>query len=151
MSSSRSLGAITSSSSSVSRASRNARNANSSARCRTLFAAGQIGYFTGDPATAAERKRGVSFHRKAGDYAGKKNVRFAVEALNRFEMLPARSLRTTGVAFMIVTMMFAQVLFLVTIYLNVWTGGDPGHDAARALYESSGFTALPVVHYYREL
>lgn len=45
----------------------------------------EIGYFTGDPATAAERKRGVSFHRKAGDYAGKKNVRFAVEALNRFE------------------------------------------------------------------
>jgi GNAT superfamily N-acetyltransferase len=36
-------------------------------------------------------------------------------------------------------------------YANVWTGGDPGHDAARALYESSGFTALPVVHYYREL
>jgi GNAT superfamily N-acetyltransferase len=36
-------------------------------------------------------------------------------------------------------------------YANVWTGGDPGHGAARALYESSGFTALPVVHYYREL
>jgi D-psicose/D-tagatose/L-ribulose 3-epimerase len=45
----------------------------------------EIGYFTGDPATAAERKRGVTFHRKAGDYAEKKNVRFAVEALNRFE------------------------------------------------------------------
>ncbi|MGO3430374.1 MAG: GNAT family N-acetyltransferase, partial [Cellulosimicrobium funkei] len=36
-------------------------------------------------------------------------------------------------------------------YANVWTGGDPGHGVARALYESSGFTALPVVHYYREL
>ena len=45
----------------------------------------EIGYFTGNPATEAERKRGVSFHRKAGDYAGKRDVRFAVEALNRFE------------------------------------------------------------------
>ena len=46
------------------------------------------------------------------------------------------ALRTTGVAFMIVTMMFAQVLFLVTIYLNVWTGGDQGivlSQAARTL------------------
>jgi D-psicose/D-tagatose/L-ribulose 3-epimerase len=45
----------------------------------------EIGYFTGDPATAAEKKRGVTFHRKAGDHAGRRNVRFAVEALNRFE------------------------------------------------------------------
>jgi branched-chain amino acid transport system permease protein len=46
------------------------------------------------------------------------------------------ALRTTGVAFMIVTMMFAQVLFLVTIYLNIWTGGDQGlvlSQAARTL------------------
>ena len=45
----------------------------------------ELGYFSGAPATTAERKRGVSFHRKAGDYAARKNVRFAVEALNRFE------------------------------------------------------------------
>jgi D-psicose/D-tagatose/L-ribulose 3-epimerase len=45
----------------------------------------EIGYFSGDPATKAEKQRGVSFHRHAGDYAAKKNVRFAVEALNRFE------------------------------------------------------------------
>jgi D-psicose/D-tagatose/L-ribulose 3-epimerase len=44
-----------------------------------------IGYFSGSGPTAAERKRAVAFHRKAGDYAAKKNVRIAVEALNRFE------------------------------------------------------------------
>ena len=31
------------------------------------------------------------------------------------------------------------------------TGGDDGHAPARALYESAGFTALPLVRYYREL
>lgn len=45
----------------------------------------EIGHFSGGPTTAAERKRGVSFHRRAGDHAAKKNVQFAVEALNRFE------------------------------------------------------------------
>ena len=45
----------------------------------------ELGYFSGDPATAAERKRALSFHRKAGDYAAKKGVTFALEALNRFE------------------------------------------------------------------
>jgi D-psicose/D-tagatose/L-ribulose 3-epimerase len=44
-----------------------------------------IGHFSGAGPTAAERKRGISFHRKAGDYAAKKNIRFALEALNRFE------------------------------------------------------------------
>lgn len=36
-------------------------------------------------------------------------------------------------------------------YASVWTGGDEGHGPARAMYEASGFTALPLVHYYREL
>jgi D-psicose/D-tagatose/L-ribulose 3-epimerase len=45
----------------------------------------ELGYFSGNAATAAERKRGISFHRKVGDYAARKNVRFALEALNRFE------------------------------------------------------------------
>lgn len=31
------------------------------------------------------------------------------------------------------------------------TAGDEGHTPARALYESTGFTALPLVRYYREL
>ncbi|MCB1434571.1 MAG: sugar phosphate isomerase/epimerase, partial [Alphaproteobacteria bacterium] len=45
----------------------------------------ELGYFTGNPATAAERKRALSFHKKAGDYAARKGVFFALEALNRFE------------------------------------------------------------------
>ena len=44
------------------------------------------GYFSGNPPTAAERKRALSFHRKAGDHAAKKDVRLAIEALNRFEV-----------------------------------------------------------------
>jgi ribosomal protein S18 acetylase RimI-like enzyme len=35
--------------------------------------------------------------------------------------------------------------------VHVATGGDPGHAAARALYEAVGFRALPLVRYYREL
>lgn len=36
------------------------------------------------------------------------------------------ALRTTGVAFMIVTMMFAQVLYLTLFYFGAWTRGDEG-------------------------
>ncbi|RWN45325.1 MAG: branched-chain amino acid ABC transporter permease [Mesorhizobium sp.] len=36
------------------------------------------------------------------------------------------ALRTTGVAFMIVTMMFAQVFYLLILYFATWTGGDQG-------------------------
>jgi branched-chain amino acid transport system permease protein len=36
------------------------------------------------------------------------------------------ALRTTGVSFMIVTMMFAQVAYLSILYLAGWTGGDQG-------------------------
>jgi D-psicose/D-tagatose/L-ribulose 3-epimerase len=45
----------------------------------------EIGYFSGGGATKEERKRGITFHRAGGDYAARKNIRFAVEALNRFE------------------------------------------------------------------
>lgn len=33
----------------------------------------------------------------------------------------------------------------------VETGGDPGHAPARALYERTGFTPLPVVRYFKAL
>jgi branched-chain amino acid transport system permease protein len=36
------------------------------------------------------------------------------------------ALRTSGVAFMIVTMMFAQVFYLALLYFAAWTGGDQG-------------------------
>jgi len=45
----------------------------------------EIGYFTGNGASATETKRGISFHRKVGDYAARHDIRFALEALNRFE------------------------------------------------------------------
>lgn len=38
----------------------------------------------------------------------------------------ALALRTTGVAFMIVTMMFAQVFYLTTLYFTTWTRGEEG-------------------------
>ncbi len=36
------------------------------------------------------------------------------------------ALRTSGVAFMIVTLMFAQAGYLTAIYFNEWTGGEDG-------------------------
>src|SRR5690606_9522808 len=36
------------------------------------------------------------------------------------------ALRTSGVAFMIVTMMFSQVFYLAILYFAAWTGGDQG-------------------------
>jgi ribosomal protein S18 acetylase RimI-like enzyme len=33
----------------------------------------------------------------------------------------------------------------------VGTGGDPGHAPARAAYEKVGYTALPIVRYYKML
>lgn len=43
------------------------------------------------------------------------------------------ALRTTGVAFMIVTMMFAQVFFLATLYFTTWTRGEEGLVLQQAL------------------
>lgn len=46
------------------------------------------------------------------------------------------ALRTTGVAFMIVTMMFAQIFFLATLYFTTWTRGEEGlvlQPATRAI------------------
>jgi D-psicose/D-tagatose/L-ribulose 3-epimerase len=44
-----------------------------------------LGEFSGSGPTPQERKRAIGVHRKAGDHAAKKNVRLALEALNRFE------------------------------------------------------------------
>jgi D-psicose/D-tagatose/L-ribulose 3-epimerase len=44
-----------------------------------------LGHFSGTGPTAQERKRAVSVHRKVGDHGARKNVRVALEALNRFE------------------------------------------------------------------
>ena len=45
----------------------------------------QLGYFSGSAPTATERKRGIEFHKRVGDYADKMSVKYALEALNRFE------------------------------------------------------------------
>ena len=37
------------------------------------------------------------------------------------------------------------------VLADIATGGDPGHAAARATYAKAGFTALPLVRYYRAL
>ena len=49
------------------------------------------------------------------------------------------ALRTTGVAFMIVTLMFAQAAFLVTLYFNDITHGDEGLTLTQA---ARGFDLL---------
>jgi branched-chain amino acid transport system permease protein len=41
------------------------------------------------------------------------------------------ALRTAGVSFMIVTLMFAQVGFLTILYFNAFTGGDEGFVLAQ--------------------
>jgi branched-chain amino acid transport system permease protein len=42
------------------------------------------------------------------------------------------ALRTSGVAFMIVTLMFAQAGYLAILYFGAWTRGDEGFTIARA-------------------
>jgi len=37
------------------------------------------------------------------------------------------------------------------VVADIGTGGDPGHAPARRTYEKAGFTALPLVRYYRAL
>lgn len=66
------------------------------------------------------------------------------------------ALRTSGVAFMIVTMMFAQVFYLLILYFAAWTGGDQGlviQQTSRALnFGSTSFDLTnPTVRYMSAL
>lgn len=66
------------------------------------------------------------------------------------------ALRTTGVAFMIVTMMFAQVFYLTTLYFNVWTGGDQGIVVPQPLRSVTAFGGTldltdPAIRYFAAL
>jgi D-psicose/D-tagatose/L-ribulose 3-epimerase len=56
----------------------------------------ELGYFSGHGATPAERKRAINFHRRAGDYAAKHGVHFALEALNRFECYLLNTMEQTA-------------------------------------------------------
>ncbi len=51
----------------------------------------------------------------------------------------ALALRTTGVAFMIVTLMFAQAGFLTVLYFGQWTRGDEGFVITPAARTAFGF------------
>jgi branched-chain amino acid transport system permease protein len=58
------------------------------------------------------------------------------------------ALRTSGVSFMIVTMMFAQACFLLILYLNEWTRGDEGIVITAAARQIGPFSLTdPVVRY----
>ncbi len=64
----------------------------------------------------------------------------------------AITLRTSGVSFLIVTMMFAQVVFLSILYFNRITGGDQGFNLSGRLapFALAGFVAPysdPLVKY----
>lgn len=48
------------------------------------------------------------------------------------------ALRTAGVSFMIVTLMFAKAFHLMLIYFNQWTGGDQGFALPAASRELAG-------------
>lgn len=58
------------------------------------------------------------------------------------------ALRTTGVSFMIVTMMFAQACFLTILYFNEVTRGDEGIVLSEAARQIGGFSLTnPTVRY----
>ena len=62
------------------------------------------------------------------------------------------ALRTIGVAFMIVTLMFAQAVYLTTLYLGEWTGGDEGFVIAQASRQIAGFALTdPDTRFYAAL
>ena len=58
------------------------------------------------------------------------------------------ALRTTGVSFMIVTMMFAQACFLLILYFNEVTRGDEGIAISEAARQIGGFSLInPTLRY----
>lgn len=59
------------------------------------------------------------------------------------------ALRTIGVAFMIVTLMFSQAAFLTALYFGEWTRGDEGFVLAQEIRRIGGFDLTdPVTRYY---
>ncbi len=62
------------------------------------------------------------------------------------------ALRTIGVAFMIVTLMFAQAVYLTSLYLGEWTGGDEGFVIAQASRQIAGMSLTdPMTRYFAAL
>jgi len=62
------------------------------------------------------------------------------------------ALRTTGVSFMIVTLMFAQAVFLAVFYFGAYTRGDEGFIIPTALRTLFGFSLVePGTRYFAAL
>ena len=62
------------------------------------------------------------------------------------------ALRTIGVAFMIVTLMFAQSAFLTILYFGTWTRGDEGFVLPQSVRQIAGLDLTdPVVRYLAAL
>ena len=56
-----------------------------------------------------------------------------------------------GIGSRLVAHAVAETVRLGLPLAEIGTGGDPGHAAARHVYEKAGFTALPQVRYYKAL
>ncbi|PVA09987.1 branched-chain amino acid ABC transporter permease [Pelagivirga sediminicola] len=63
-------------------------------------------------------------------------------------LLGLLALRTRGVAFMIVTLMFAQAGYLTILYFGAWTRGDEGFVIARASRMLWGLDLSDAAHRY---
>ena len=62
------------------------------------------------------------------------------------------ALRTIGVAFMIVTLMFAQTAFLTVLYFGAWTRGDEGFVIAQSARSVAGLDlSNPDIRFYAAL
>ncbi len=62
------------------------------------------------------------------------------------------ALRTIGVAFMIVTLMFSQAVFLTILYLGTYTGGDEGFVIAQSSRQILGYDLThPLTRYMAAL
>ncbi len=62
------------------------------------------------------------------------------------------ALRTIGVAFMIVTLMFSQAIYLLILYFNPLTRGDEGFVIPRAVRQVAGFDlSEPTTRYFAAL
>ncbi len=67
-------------------------------------------------------------------------------------MVALLALRTIGVAFMIVTLMFAQSAFLTVLYFGEWTRGDEGFVLKQATRQIAGLDLTdPLIRYYAAL
>jgi ribosomal protein S18 acetylase RimI-like enzyme len=56
-----------------------------------------------------------------------------------------------GIGLSLISRAVEEISKLGIPLVEIGTGGDAGHTAARRLYEKAGFTALPLVRYYKAL